>query len=140
MEKRVTGIGGVFFKCKDPESLRTWYKKHLGVKSDQYGGVFMWRKNDEPEHRAYTSWSPFPEKTDYFQPSEKAFMINYRVEDLEKLLKVLKEEGVQIVGEIQTFDYGKFAHIIDLEGNKVELWEPIDSSFDSYYKEEDGNF
>ena len=140
MKKRVTGIGGVFFKCKDPESLRTWYQKHLGVKSDQYGGVFMWRKNDEPDHRGYTSWSPFPEKTDYFQPSEKEFMINYRVEDLENLLKVLKDEGVQIVGEIQTFDYGKFAHIIDLEGNKVELWEPIDSSFDSYYKEEDGNF
>lgn len=140
MEKRVTGIGGVFFKCKDPESLRTWYQKHLGVKSDKYGGVFMWRKNDDPEHRAYTSWSPFPEKTDYFEPSEKAFMINYRVEDLEKLLKVLAEEGVQIVGEMQTFDYGKFAHIIDLEGNKVELWEPIDKTFDGYYKEEDGNF
>ncbi len=140
MKKRVTGIGGVFFKCKDPESLRNWYQQHLGVKSDQYGGVFMWRKNDEPTHRGYTSWSPFPEKTDYFQPSEKAFMINYRVEDLENLLKVLKDEGVQIVGEIQTFDYGKFAHIIDLEGNKVELWEPIDPAFDAYYKEEDGNF
>ncbi len=138
--KRVTGIGGVFFKCKDPEALKDWYTKHLGVKSGQYGGVFLWRKNDEPTHRAYTSWSPFPNETDYFQPSQKEVMINYRVEDLEKLLPILKEEGVEVVGEIQTYDYGKFAHIVDLEGNKIELWEPIDKVFDGFYKEEDCNF
>ena len=138
--KRVTGLGGIFFKCKDPKALKTWYEKHLGVKTDDHGGVFLWRRHDAPEKKAYTSWSPFSESTDYFDPSTKPYMINYRVADLEKLLVVLKEEGVQIIGEMQTYDYGKFAHILDTEGNKIELWEPIDTSFDDYYKEGDTNF
>lgn len=137
--KKVTGIGGVFFKCKDPEAQKAWYKKHLGIKSDKYGGVFLWRKHDAPDRKAYTSWSPFPENTDHFAPSEKQFMINYRVADLEKLIDTLKKDGVEIVGEIQKFEYGNFAHILDQEGNKIELWEPIDASFDGFYKEEDTN-
>jgi predicted enzyme related to lactoylglutathione lyase len=138
--KRVTGIGGIFFKCEDPNSLKEWYQKHLGIKSDQYGGAFRWRKYDDPEHKASTAWSPFPEKTDHFEPSKKEFMINYRVENLKALLPVLKEEWVQIVGAIQSFEYGHFAHILDEEGNKIELWEPIDSGFDAYYKDQDVNF
>ena len=138
--KRVTGIGGIFFKCKDPNQMKAWYQKHLGIKSDQYGGAFRWRKYDDPEHKASTAWSPFPEATDYFKPSEKEFMINYRVADLKNLLAVLREEGVEIVGEMQSYEYGHFAHILDAEGNKIELWEPIDAGFDGYYKDEDTNF
>lgn len=132
--KRVTGLGGVFFKCKDPQKMKSWYEKHLGFKTDDYGGAFEWRQKLSPEKSGYTAWSPMAEDTNYFDPSEKQFMINYRVENLEKLLEVLKKEGVQIVSEIETYDYGKFAHIIDLEGNKIELWEPIDSAFDDHYK------
>jgi predicted enzyme related to lactoylglutathione lyase len=124
--KRVTGIGGVFFKCKDPEKTRTWYKDHLGIQSDQYGAMFQWRQASDPTKIGCTVWSPFQDKSDYFDPSKKPFMFNYRVHDLEKLLELLKEEGVQIAGEMETFDYGKFAWIMDPEGNKIELWEPID--------------
>lgn len=132
--KRVTGLGGVFFKCKDPKKMKSWYEKHLGFKTDDYGGAFEWRQKLDPEKSGYTAWSPMKEDTNYFDPSEKQFMINYRVENLEKLLEVLKEEDVQIIGEIETYDYGKFAHIIDIEGNKIELWEPTDSAFDDHYK------
>lgn len=135
MKKRVTGIGGIFFKSKDPKASREWYHKHLGIQcSDEYGGMFEWRKTSNPEETGFTVWSPFEEKTEYFQPSKKDFMFNYRVENLEELLKVLKEEGVEIVGEMQEFEYGKFGWILDPEGNKVELWEPIEDSFSDMYK------
>jgi predicted enzyme related to lactoylglutathione lyase len=127
--KRVTGIGGVFFKCKDPEKVKEWYKKHLGIPSDQYGGMFQWRKMSDPEQTGSTVWGPFPEQTEYFAPSEKPYMFNYRVQNLEKLLDVLKEEGVEIVGKMESYDYGKFGWIMDPEGNKVELWEPVDGKF-----------
>jgi len=127
--KRVTGIGGVFFKCKDPEKVRDWYKTHLGLKTDEYGALFEFRSTDNPDQKGYLQWSPFSDDTEYFEPSLKEFMINYRVENLESLLAELKKEGVQIVKEIESFDYGKFAHIIDCEGNKIELWEPVDSVF-----------
>lgn len=126
--KRVTGIGGIFFKTKDPEKLKEWYKKHLGIKADKYGATFDWRKPDGT--KGYTAWSTFKEDTTYFQPSEKELMINYRVEDLEALLKVLKEEGVTVIGEMEVFEYGKFGWILDPEGNKIELWEPVDGEFD----------
>ena len=132
--KRVTGLGGIFFKCKDPSKMKSWYEKHLGFKTDEYGGAFEWRQKTDPAKSGYTAWSPMKEDTEYFNPSDKQFMINYRVEDLEKLLEVLKAEGVQILGEIETYDYGKFAHILDLEGNKIELWEPVDTAFDEHYK------
>ena len=128
--KRATGIGGIFFKTKDPVAMKTWYEKHLGINMDpSYGTSFEWRHAADAEKKGYTAWSPFPEDTDYFEPSKKQFMVNYRVADLEKLLEVLKEEGVEIVGKMQTFEYGKFAHVLDPEGNKVELWEPFDGPY-----------
>ena len=126
MQKRVTGIGGIFFKCDDPEKVKQWYAQHLGIPSTEYGGMFEWREKDEPDRIATTTWSPFSNNTKYFNPSEKPFMFNYRVENLEELLKVLKTEGVEQVGGMETYEYGKFAWIMDCEGNKVELWEPID--------------
>ncbi len=127
MKKRVTGLGGFFFKSKDPNQLKTWYKDHLGIPTDQYGWTFWWK--DKEGKDASTQWSPFEENTTYFQPSDKPFMMNFRVENLEELLKVLAEEGVTVVGEMETYDYGKFGWILDPEGNKIELWEPVDAAF-----------
>ena len=121
--KRVTGIGGIFFKCQDPEKMKEWYKTHLGFDVTQYGVQFSW-KQEADEKEGSTIWSPFSEKTKYFEPSTKDFMINYRVHDLEALVAALKEEGVTVLDNIDSSDYGKFVHILDLEGNKVELWEP----------------
>lgn len=128
--KRVTSLGGVFFKCQNPEKMREWYSKHLGLNTDLYGTTFEWRHSDEAEKKGFTVWSPFKDDTKYFEPSKKEFMINYRVENLEWLLEQLKEEGIQIVSEIEVFEYGKFAHIMDVEGNKVELWESNDEAYD----------
>lgn len=124
--KKVTGIGGVFFKCKDPKKVREWYKTHLGFETTDYGANFEWREEGDSTKKGSTAWSPFPETTKYFEPSTRDFMINYRVENLEALVAQLKTEGVTIVDSIQDSDYGKFVHILDLEGNKVELWEPKD--------------
>lgn len=124
--KRVTGLGGVFFKCNDPEGMKKWYLEHLGIASDQHGATFRWRDLDEPKKICSTVWSPFPSATNYFAPSEKPFMLNYRVENLRKFLDDLRKEGVKIVGEIEEYDYGKFGWIMDPEGNKIELWEPGD--------------
>ncbi|HVD97729.1 MAG TPA: VOC family protein [Cytophagaceae bacterium] len=121
--KRVTGIGGIFFKCKDPEKMNQWYKTHLGFDTTQYGVKFECQQGTDPNN-GYTLWSPFPDHTNYFEPSTKDFMINYRVENLEALVEELKKEGVTVLDEIETFDvYGKFVHILDIEGNKIELWE-----------------
>ena len=125
--KKVTGIGGIFFKCKDTGKMKDWYKTHLGLNTDEYGTTFEWRQSENPDKKGSTQWSPFSETTKYFEPSEKDFMINYRVENLEALVEELKKEGVTIVDEIESFEYGKFIHIIDIEGNKVELWEPSDT-------------
>jgi predicted enzyme related to lactoylglutathione lyase len=122
--KKVTGIGGIFFKCKDPKKLKEWYKTHLGFNTTDYGANFEWRQDDDSTKKGSTAWSPFAETTKYFEPSTKDFMINYRVENLEALVEQLKNEGITIVDKIEASDYGKFVHIIDLEGNKVELWEP----------------
>jgi predicted enzyme related to lactoylglutathione lyase len=124
--KRVTGIGGIFFKCKDPDKIREWYKIHLGLNTDEYGTLFEWRLASDSTKKGYTQWSPFNETTKYFEPSTKDFMINYRVDDLEALVVELKKEGVTILDTIETYDYGKFLHIMDIEGNKIELWEPTD--------------
>lgn len=121
--KKATGIGGVFFKCKDPKKVTEWYQKHLGLNTNLYGASFEWYENSESKTKAQTQWTPFPADSKYF---EKDFMINYRVENLEALVEDLKKEGVTIVDNIESFDYGKFVHIIDVEGNKIELWEPID--------------
>jgi predicted enzyme related to lactoylglutathione lyase len=121
--KRVTGIGGIFFKCQDPEKMKEWYKTHLGFDVTEYGVQFSW-KQDGDSKEGYTLWSPFSEKTKYFEPSTKDFMINYRVDNLEALVSALKEEGVTVLDNIESYDYGKFVHILDIEGNKIELWEP----------------
>ena len=122
--KRVTGIGGIFFKCKDPAKMNEWYKTHLGFDTSEYGTKFEWQQAAGSVGEGYTLWSPFPEKTKYFEPSSRDFMINYRVDDLEALVRQLKTEGVKFLDEIESSEYGKFVHILDIEGNKVELWEP----------------
>lgn len=122
--KKVTGIGGVFFKSDDPAKAREWYQKHLGLDVNPYGASFEWYESPNESAKAQTQWSPFPKDTEYFKPSEKEFMINYRVADLEALVAELRQEGVTIVDDIETYDYGKFVHILDPEGNKIELWEP----------------
>jgi predicted enzyme related to lactoylglutathione lyase len=124
--KRVTGIGGIFFKCKDPKKVREWYQTHLGLNTNQYGTVFEWYQGADSTRKGFSQWSPFKETTKYFEPSTKEFMINYRVEDLESLVVELKKEGVTITDTLQTVEYGKFVHIMDIEGNKIELWEPND--------------
>ncbi|KQS32356.1 glyoxalase [Pedobacter sp. Leaf194] len=124
--KKVTGIGGIFFKCKDPKKITEWYKKHLGLDTNPYGASFEWFEKDDSTKKAQTQWTPFAETTKYFEPSTSQFMINYRVKNLEALVAELKSEGVTIVDDVQRFDYGKFVHILDAEGNKVELWEPKD--------------
>lgn len=121
--KRVTGIGGIFFKAENPAELNAWYKKHLGMDTTDYGTTFMWRKDDKPEEKGYTLWTPFKKETTYFAPSTKEFMVNLRVENIEWLVEKLKEEGITVLDEIESSDYGKFVHILDHEGNKVELWQ-----------------
>jgi len=128
--KRVTGIGGIFFKSKDPAKVREWYSKHLGLNTNQYGAVFEWRQGADTTLKGFTQWSAFKETTKYFEPSTRDFMINYRVANLEALVAVLKKENVTIADSIETVEYGKFVHIIDVEGNKVELWEPNDAAYE----------
>ncbi len=123
---KVTGLGGIFFKCKNPKALKNWYAKNLGMNINQYGTVFEWRLAGDSTKKGITQWTPFNEKTTYFAPSAKDFMINYRVDDLVALVVQLRKEGVEITDTMETVDYGKFIHIMDLEGNKIELWEPID--------------
>ncbi len=122
--KKVTGIGGVFFKSRDPKALNEWYKTHLGFDTTPYGTSFAWRHHDDSTREGLTQWAPFGEHSNYFEPSTKDFMINYRVDNLEALIEELKKENVTIVDQIETYDYGKFVHILDLEGNKIQLWEP----------------
>jgi predicted enzyme related to lactoylglutathione lyase len=133
--KRVTGIGGIFFKCKDPKALREWYLTHLGLNTNQYGSVFEWYQGADSTKKGFSQWSPFKETTKYFAPSTKEFMINYRVDNLDLLLVELKKEGVTIADTMQTYDYGKFVHIMDLEGNKIELWEPNDVVYEQMGKQ-----
>ena len=128
--KRVTGIGGIFFKCKDPKILREWYQTHLGLNTNQYGSVFEWYQGADSTKKGFLQWSPFKETTKYFEPSAKEFMINYRVENLQWLVEELKKEGVIVTDTIETYDYGKFVHIMDLEGNKIELWEANDIEYE----------
>lgn len=127
--KRVTGIGGIFFKTKDPKQTRAWYARHLGLDGDEYGITFPWRKEENPEEKGYTLLSMFSEKSDYFGNPEQQYMINFRVENIEELVKSLKEESVTVLDEIAGYDYGKFVHILDADGNKIELWEAKDEAY-----------
>ena len=122
--KRVTGIGGIFFKAKDPDKLKAWYRTHLGIESEKWGAVFHW--HDDPRSAdGSTAWSIFPEQTKYFEPSTQSFMINFRVANLEELLKQLRAEGVEVDPKSgEDSDFGKFGWLMDPEGNRVELWEP----------------
>ena len=128
--KKVTGIGGIFFKSKDPAKLREWYSTHLGLNTNKYGTVFEWYQGADSTKKGFSQWSPFNERTKYFEPSTKEFMINFRVADLVRLVEELRGSGVTVVDSIQSFDYGKFVHIMDLEGNKLELWEPNDVEYE----------
>lgn len=136
MEKRVTGLGGIFLKMNDPKTTTAWYDAHLGLnfKGNTYQ-TFKWRDRKKPEQIGRTEFSLFPKDTTYFAPSESPFMLNLRVENLVKLLDILRGEGVTIVGEMETHDYGKFAWILDPEGNKIELWEPVDQVLEDYDNE-----
>lgn len=125
--RKVTGIGGVFFKSHDSKKLKEWYAKNLGLNMGPYGTLFEWRQARDSSKKGGTQWSTFSERTTYFAPSTKDFMINYRVENLEELVAELRKDGVVIVDSMQTVDYGKFIHIMDLENNKIELWEPIET-------------
>lgn len=133
-KKKVTGVGGIFFKSKNPEETKNWYRDNLGLVTNEYGSLFEFRHSDEPDQKGYLQWGPFEENTKYFEPSQKEFMINFRVENMEELVDELKASGVQVLDDIETYEYGKFVHIMDPEGNKIELWEPIDSSFTAMYE------
>ncbi len=126
---KVTGIGGIFFFSEDTEKTKKWYAKNLGLETSQWGSSFEFRNAHRPEEINYLQWSPFKKGSDYFAPSKKEFMINYRVQNIEGLIEKLKLNGVTILDSIETFDYGKFVHIMDDDGNKIELWEPIDKVF-----------
>jgi predicted enzyme related to lactoylglutathione lyase len=126
---KVTGIGGIFFRSKDPKQAREWYANNLGLSINEYGSTFESRNANQPDEINYLSWSPFAHDSTYFDPSKKELMINYRVQNLVGLVKKLKQNGVTIVDEIEEFEYGKFIHIMDHEGNKIELWEPVDKVF-----------
>jgi predicted enzyme related to lactoylglutathione lyase len=122
--RRVTGMGGVFFKAKDPKALADWYRVHLGLKVEAWGGVaFRWAE-DNTTGAGTTAWNLFKEDTSYFAPSTASFMINYRVEDLHALLAELRAEGCNVDDKVEESEFGKFGWVIDPEGNKVELWQP----------------
>jgi predicted enzyme related to lactoylglutathione lyase len=132
-DKRVTGLGGMFFKSRDPKATLDWYRTHLGIDAEDWGGyAFQWTEKDRPEQTGYTVWSAFPADTKHFAPGDQEFMVNYRVADLVGLIAALKSEGVEVVEDVQQHENGKFAWILDPEGRKVELWEPVPSQDDPY--------
>lgn len=123
--KRVTGIGGIFFKARDPQALGAWYRKHLGIGVEEWGGAaFPWAGPDNPAGVGTTVWSPFKAETEYFAPSQASFMINYRVADLHALLALLRAEGCQVEDKVEESEFGKFGWVMNPEGNKIELWQP----------------
>ena len=129
----IAGIGGVFFKVRDVSETKSWYARHLGLDTDDYGAMFKCFTTGKPQTTGYLQWSPMNQSTAYMGAAEQQFMINYRVQNLEMLVTQLKELGVFFYDDIETFDYGKFVHIRDGDGRKVELWEPIDAVFDNFY-------
>jgi predicted enzyme related to lactoylglutathione lyase len=126
--KHVLGIGGIFFKAQDPEKLAAWYQEHLGLEVEEYGGVTFREPQSAdavaPKRQSYLVWSPFPADTDYFAPSTKPFMINFRVTDLDQLLAKLRAEGVAVDEKAEKSEFGYFGWVMDPEGNRIELWEP----------------
>ncbi|OVE79717.1 glyoxalase [bacterium I07] len=126
---RVTGIGGIFFFSDNPEETKNWYSKNLGIETNEWGASFEFRNSNRPDEINYLQWSPFKTGSNYFEPSQKKFMINYRVQNIEGLVKKLERNDVTVLDAIESYDYGKFVHIMDDEDNKIELWEPVDSVF-----------
>ena len=122
--KRVTGIGGIFFKARDASALRDWYKRHLGVDVQPWGGAAFEWKDDPQAASGVTAWAINGADSEHFAPSHSGFMVNYRVADLHALLAALREEGCEVLDKVDESDYGKFGWVMDPEGNKVELWEP----------------
>ncbi|MFC5577299.1 VOC family protein [Lysobacter niabensis] len=121
---RVHGLGGIFFKAKDPQALSGWYAKHLGLGVEEWGGALLhWRRSDTGEP-ACTVWSPFQEGTDYFKPSEREFMLNFRVDDLDATLAALREEGCNVLDRGEDSEQGRFGYVVDPEGTLIELWQP----------------
>jgi len=129
---KVTGVGGIFFFSENPKEIKEWYHKNLGIETNEYGSTFEFRNAQRPDEINYLQWSPFKKGSEYFAPSKKEFMVNYRVQNLKGLLDKLRANGVTILDEVETYDYGKFVHIMDNEGNKIELWEPVDSVLTEY--------
>lgn len=121
---KVTGVGGIFFSTENPKETRDWYAKNLGMEVNDWGSTFESRNIANPEEINSLQWSPFKNGSEYFEPSKKEFMINYRVQHIEKLVEQLKANNVTVLDEVATYDYGKFVHIMDADGNKIELWEP----------------
>lgn len=124
----ITGLGGVFLKSKDPKKMNQWYSEQLKMNMTDYGASFRF-VDERTQKKAVAQFSFFSQDTTYMDPSEKEAMLNFRVRDIEEFVAVLKDQGVEVLDEIQSFDYGKFVHILDPEGNKIELWEPVDSGF-----------
>jgi predicted enzyme related to lactoylglutathione lyase len=122
--ERVTGIGGIFFRAKDPKALQAWYEQNLGiVPADGYVG-FKWREDHAPDRQGLTLWTPFKADTTYFGPGPQGHMINYRVENLDRMVEQLRAAGVEVEVNTGDIEYGRFAWIVDPDGNRVELWEP----------------
>lgn len=128
-EGRVTSIGGIFFKAENPKELKKWYHNNLGLNVDAYGTVFQWYHGADSTKKGFTQWSVFNAQTTYFEPSKKEFMINYRVVNMDALVKKLRDSSVTFTDTISSYDYGRFVHIMDPEGNKIELWEPVDTVY-----------
>ena len=122
---KVKGLGGIFFKTRDPQGMKAWYVKHLGITPEKDGEVlFRWRDRDDPERVGYTVWSPFPQDTGYFGPGTSPYMVNFRVDDLDGLLRQLREAGVKVEERVEESEFGRFGWFTDPDGNRVELWEP----------------
>lgn len=130
--KRVQGIGGIFIRARDPQKLQAWYDKQLGISpradspwgADDEASLLEWRDKDDPQRNCFTVFSMFPMDSDFFQPGDQDFLLNFRVDDLDALLTELEQEGIVPLGEIRVYKFGRFARIVDPEGKVVELWEP----------------
>jgi len=135
---KITGLGGVFIKSDDPDGLKSWYEEQLGLPCDEHGHLFSWRQVDDPRKEGHSQFSVFNSDTAYLKPSEKDFMINFRVDDLEAMMDRLIKGGMKVIGDIESYSYGKFGWVMDPDGNKIELWEPVDEVF-SNEKEQNRN-
>ncbi len=132
-EARVTGLGGLFFRSRDPKGTIEWYRQHLGIDAADWGGLaFQWLEKDKPTETGYTVWCAFADDTKYFEPAQQEFMMNFRVVGLDRILNACREQGITIVGDIDEQPNGRFAWILDPEGRKIELWEPVPSKDDPY--------